>query len=154
MNSLQFKSLSILLVTLLIGGVIGFFTGRLFWATSPEQQKIGRLGDAGAFMRMSEALVDPTDAQRDTIRAISKRYFSQLQETSLRHRTELRAIVDSMRTEMEPVLTPEQLEKIKHHREQFKRERMDRHHPEGGQPPWMRERGEPPLFPPPPPPGE
>ena len=107
-------------------------------------------GGPDRLFRLNERLLDPSEAQRDTIRAISERYFSRLQETSQRHRAELRAIIDSMQAEIDPLLTPEQRKKLERHRPRFDSERFD-----PGRRPGGRLRGEQPDMPPvPPPPGE
>ncbi len=82
-------------------------------------EKVQPSGRSAALLRLQDELLRPTETQRDTLGIISKRYFFDLQKTAKRHRTELQAIVDSMRREIEPLLTPEQLERFKRPREGF-----------------------------------
>lgn len=153
MTSIQTKSMLIVLLTLLIGMAIGLFIGRLLWAPKPWEKKFSRLDDPRLFLRLQDELLRPTETQRDTLGIISKRYFFDLQKTAKRHRTELQAIVDSMRREIEPLLTPEQLERFKRPREGFpgpgwRPMRIPRQpHPE-----WPEGRPVPPAGTPPPPP--
>src|SRR5690554_5730472 len=93
------KSIVLLVVTLLIGGVLG----ALLQARMAEQriERIAAYRSERGFIRFIERGIEPHDEQQhEQIRAILSTAASRVSEKSTRHRQEMRAIIDSTRAEL------------------------------------------------------
>ncbi len=103
----QYKSVLVLVVTLFIGMILG----ALIHGTIMQK----RIKDTAFRMRapfgllhILEDVVDLDDSQQEAVREILKKH----QERMSRSRREVRAMMDSLRKELEPILTQEQLERL------------------------------------------
>lgn len=110
------KSVLLLLITLVIGGVLG----ALLHARLSEQrlERIAAYRSERGFIRYIERGIEPTDAdQQEQIRQILSSAASRVSERSTRHRQEMRSIIDSTHAELSQVLTPEQQQRLREHLE-------------------------------------
>jgi hypothetical protein len=103
----KFKSVLIVVLTLAIGGLLGAVaTGT---AMSSRVDQLNKLRTSQGFAETMERVVEPTDAgQRETIRLILDDGAERLAELGRKHRAERSAMVDSIRTELNEVITTEQ----------------------------------------------
>jgi hypothetical protein len=109
--SARTKSILILVLTLLLGGVLGAMLNG--WLVHQRIDRLQRLRTEAGFTRMMERTIEPRDAaQRDQVRAILERTAGQVEAIQRQRRHEMRAVVDSMRTELRAVLTAEQMSRL------------------------------------------
>ncbi|MBN2000953.1 hypothetical protein JW935_25635 [candidate division KSB1 bacterium] len=143
------KTSLILLATL----VIGFLLGALSMITLRRyhMERFGKIREQQAFMFFHERLIQPTEGQQDTVKKILSRYSPRFYKVVRQHREQISVLRDSLMLELETVLTPEQMKRLKQ-RAPFKRfppgpggppfiDRTDRHGqpmpPPGMPPPGM-----------------
>lgn len=108
------KSILLLLAALLVGGLLG----ALVQARLAEQriEQIAAHRSERGFMRFVERGIEPVDSEQEAaVRAILQGASMQMAEKTMRHRLEIRSIVDSTRSELSRVLSPEQLEQLDAH---------------------------------------
>jgi hypothetical protein len=123
------KSLLLLLAALLVGGLLG----ALVQARLAEQriERIAAHRSERGFMRFVERGIEPVDAeQQAAVRAILRDASSRVAHRTMRHRADMRAIMDSTRGELATILSAEQLQRLDAH--------LERHRP-------MMRRGAPPA---------
>jgi hypothetical protein len=125
--SIQVKSTLIVLATLFLGVLIGILGSR--WLHEAPQFKPHEMRDPGNFIEFNERLIQPTTAQRDTIRKILIKYYSRFTELDRQHREDLKAVLDSMRKELDPILTDEQRKRMEHPRHAMPHNEMGRRDP-------------------------
>jgi hypothetical protein len=130
---IETKTSFILLVTLLIGIVIGF----LFNMTLGHKKavELRSLHESRGFFHLFKGMLEPTPAQQDTMQEILARYFPRFRDLRLRHTNQLRALVDSLEADLMPILSQEQKKRLYEKRQLFKK-RPHRFHPPG-RPPVM-----------------
>ncbi|MDZ7723334.1 MAG: hypothetical protein U5R06_11155 [candidate division KSB1 bacterium] len=115
----QSKSTLILIVTLLIGMAIGVLGYRVYML-----QRIREFKDHRAdlmFEKLFARVVQPTPEQADTLRVIWQKYREQLESNHKQVLKETKTILDSMFKEMRPLLTEEQIKRLKERRHRDKR---------------------------------
>ena len=137
--NIHLKTAAILLATLIIGMVCGalilgaFARDRL---QPPPQMTRER------FVERWVRMVRPDQEQMRRIREVVGEHEPGFRENYMRHRQEMQTLVDSLHRDLEPILTEEQLQRIKEIRErrervrEFRREinresRRDRDRPGG-----------------------
>jgi len=105
--SLKCKTTLIIVITLIIGILIGTF---LVAPPIARQRirKIAKMRHREGFIRGLEQLIEPTDAQQDSIRIILVRYGERFEGVFERQRKEIIALMDSLRQQLDPILTDEQ----------------------------------------------
>jgi hypothetical protein len=102
----KFKPALIIIGTLLIGFVLGYFVSGT--VTHHKIKSYMRVTEKEGFVNMIYDRIDPSDAQKEQLYPILHKY-SQKSNTCLeRHKM----VIDSLRTELEPYLTPEQMKKL------------------------------------------
>lgn len=112
---------SILLISTLI---IGMLLGALVNARVAEQrvQQIESLRSQRGFVQYLERGIKPVDdQQRAEIRTVLQRTQERMGLHMRQSRQEVRAILDSMRTELDTVLTDEQMRRLERHLQQRSR---------------------------------
>ena len=106
-----------LVLTLLIGVFVGLMGGRIY--RTPDRafrdRPPGRFMDEDFITRRIERAIDPTDAQRDTVRKIVDAHAQRFLELHRQQFEETARLMDSLVAGLEGVLTPEQLERFKAH---------------------------------------
>lgn len=107
----QTKSVLILLATLLLGALLGaVLTG---WWVQQRFDRVRALRTADGFVERVVQQVEPTSAaQRDSVRVIARKRAQQLQRLRGAHRADTRAVLDSLREDLRPVLTEEQIAQL------------------------------------------
>lgn len=119
------KSLLLMLAALLIGVVLG----GLIHARMVEHriERIGFLRSDRGFINHVERVVEPeNEAQREAIRAVLETGAARVAEHRRRSRREVQILLDSTRSELDSVLTDEQmvrLEELIRTREENRRSR-------------------------------
>jgi hypothetical protein len=105
------KSLLILVVTLLVGGSLGALaTGT---AMSNRVEKLNQLRSKAGFSETIERVIIPeTEDQRGDVRLLLDETAERLNALSRRHREERAAVVDSMRLELNHIISDEQRERL------------------------------------------
>jgi len=149
------KSAFLLLAVLALGVVIGILVSGVLH--NRRMDRIARIRTGPGIVQLVERAVQPeSEEQRAQIREIMEGAAPRFAETFQRTQEEMRTLSDSVMSELEAVLTPEQLESLRSHMllrrgrppadEWRGKERQGRRPPrEGGSPPDGR--------PPPPPDG-
>ena len=101
------KSIALLIATLLLGVVLGAVMNA--WWAHERFERLRRLRSPGGFEQMIERVVEPNaPEQRREIERVVSRSAQRLDSLRARHWRELRTVIDSMRTDLEPILTDEQ----------------------------------------------
>ena len=149
------KSAFLLLAVLALGVVVGILVSGVLH--NRRMDRIARIRTGPGIVQLVERAVQPeSEEQRAQIREIMEGAAPRFAETFQRTQEEMRTLSDSVMSELEAVLTPEQLESLRSHMllrrgrppadEWRGKERQGRRPPrEGGSPPDGR--------PPPPPDG-
>jgi hypothetical protein len=109
--NIQAKSSFLIVFTLLIGIVLGVLIDRTMIHRSFEK-RIERMQSPGIFRNNFERLIEPSASQSVIVKQIVEKYSKKLFEHSQQTRQEMAAIMDSLKTELEPILTPEQKERF------------------------------------------
>lgn len=114
------KSIALLVATLLLGIVLGAVLNA--WWARERFERLRRLRTPGGFEQIVIRTLKPTSPeQRRNIEAVVGRTAQRLDSLRTRHWSEVRATVDSMRVDLEPILTDEQRKTL------TRRIRMHRH---------------------------
>lgn len=105
------KTTLIIIGTLLLGMLLGaLLTGAVV------RHRLGQLNDLRTprgFSRVLEETIQPANAaQREELQAALQQGGRRLVRLRRQHRQETRALVDSLRAEIEPLLTPEQQKRL------------------------------------------
>ena len=108
------KTAMILLSTLIIGILCGaLITGAV------TQARITPLGGAPSpdrFIRHMDRIIQPDAKQREAIQQTLEDYRPRFEATMTQHRDEIRALIDSLQKDLKPLLTEEQLERMRKRR--------------------------------------
>jgi hypothetical protein len=104
--SIQWKSTLIIIATLVIGILIGIFLAGpvMYHHIRPDVEK----RSAKMFTPILERIIRPTPEQEDAVREILDRYSVRLDGLHDDFRSEMIDTMDSLRLELEPILTVEQ----------------------------------------------
>ncbi len=152
------KSAFLLLAVLVLGVVIGMLVSGVLH--NRRMDRIARLRTGPGIVQLVERAVEPqSEEQRARIREVMEGAAPRFAEAFERTREEMRALSDSVMSELEAILTPQQLENLRSHMEMRRgmppsdewrgREKPGRRPPRDGGPPPRDGRP-----PPPPPDGE
>lgn len=121
------KSIALLVATLLLGIILGAVLNA--WWARERFERLRRLRTPGGFEQIVTRTLEPTSPeQRRGIEAVVGRTAKRLDSLRAGHWRAVRATVDSMRVDLEPILTEEQIERLK------RRTRMHRPGPFVGPP--------------------
>jgi len=149
---IETKTYVIIMLTLVIGMIIGaLITGTV---VRHRVRRFMSLGHPNHLADRIENIIEPTASQRDTVHQILIEHAQQFHEIHGRFEIQLLALKDSLKKDLDPILTEEQKERLErapkpseHFRDRRPGQRKDGR--PGAPPPTGEER--PPL---PPPPGE
>ena len=114
---MQAKSKSALILgsTLLIGALIGALLFGWF-----VRDRMRHIPHPRHFSRSMERMIKPQDeAQREALQEVLMRYQEKLREVDIAHRETLRAHMDSLLLELQPMLSPEQLRRVERRQQRF-----------------------------------
>lgn len=142
------KMTFILLVTLLIGILLGIFVDRTIHRFR-FQKRFAEFRQPQGISRILENLIRPDESQYQAVRDILEKYSKKLHEQREKSFQQMEAIMDSLRSELDQVLTDEQKERLKNEMERV-RQRRGHRPPPGAMPPprpmpFDRDLGRPPL---------
>lgn len=114
----QAKSTWVLFLTLLIGIAIGLLGYRVYMLQRIKSFKADR--EDLMFEKLFAHIVQPTPEQADTLRVIWNQYHEKLEQNHKQFFNETKTILDSMFEEMKPLLTEEQIQRLKERRHRDK----------------------------------
>lgn len=117
--TIQSKSTIIVLATFILGVVVGMLSAGLMIRPEFKPREVFRR--ESAFMNLHEKLIEPGESQRDTIRVILEKYYEKFSELNSKHRGTVISLLDSLHTEIYPLLTEEQKERLAKKREYWDR---------------------------------
>ena len=116
--TIRMKSLLILLATLAVGVVLGWLASNLWhdYQRLKRFEKIHVRGRPFGLHERMERLLRPTEAQRDTLRAILDKYHQRFVQRQQAEREFFSTMLDSMTEELRPILTEEQIKRLERRR--------------------------------------
>ena len=104
------KSSLIIISTLLIGIVLGFLLKS--WITENRFDKFkSRRGPEG-LVKMLNEVIQPDEHQKAEIEPVLRKFQIRFQEVMTMSRKEMAVTIDSLRSELKPLLNEEQLERF------------------------------------------
>ena len=109
------RAISIIICTLLLGVAIGALVVGPMLARH-HFRRVAGMRTPGGFASRLEEVIDPDPSQAEVIREILTRYGDSLNEITTRHRSETKAVFDSMAAELAPILTEDQKERLEKRR--------------------------------------
>jgi hypothetical protein len=124
--NLKIKSTLIIIGTFIIGLIVGIIVTKSFFHPPGVIDKIAELKSPRGFMERFERIIEPTQSQRSKIRKILRDHFEKVHEQSRQFRGRFMQLNDSLRTELDPILTDEQKERLDEMEKRF------REHERGG----------------------
>jgi hypothetical protein len=116
------KSFIILVVTFVLGILVGMVISTTL-TRSHFRGKIDRLRTPDGFIGMYERIIIPEEAQQDTLRIILRQYFEKMKKQGEEGFNKFRALEDSLDQALEPMLTEEQNQRLKEHRDRMHKHR-------------------------------
>ncbi len=100
------KTILVILITLIIGMIIGvLISGAFARHRSGRFMSMREPGRLGAHV---ERIIDPDESQREAVRAILQRHSEQFLKIHSRFEGEMLALRDSLKKDLDPILTEEQ----------------------------------------------
>jgi hypothetical protein len=108
--NLHIKTALVLLTTLIIGFVLGALTVPYF-AMNRMRHFAGMRRPQG-FVAFYEKIIQPTDAQKDTVHAILTKHFDKFRNLANEHRDTLIKLHEELMDDLNPVLTDEQKQRV------------------------------------------
>jgi hypothetical protein len=122
------KTTFIILGTLIIGMVIGALASGMW--RQKRIEKFDRMQPRRQFIETIENIIKPDDVQRKAIEKVLEKHFEHVAKIRERHEQEMMASFDSLKQELDSLLTEEQVKRLEenlkksHHR--FRDRRLDR----------------------------
>jgi len=116
--SIQWKSTFIIVATLVIGVLIGvFLAGPVL-----HHRMRPHVADRGpeSFTPMLERIIQPSPDQQEAVRAVLDKHSARLEGLHEDFRAAMVATMDSLRKDLEPILTDEQKARLDERREHFR----------------------------------
>ena len=103
----KYKTIGLLFGTLIIGVVVGMLLHATF-LRGQFRRHIHKIRTEDGFVQRFEDLIQPTEEQRVQLEKILKKHFEKM---DAQHKV-LRALMDSLRTDIDSVLTEEQRQRL------------------------------------------
>jgi hypothetical protein len=128
--NIKVKSSLIIIGTFVLGMLIGSIFTRSFFRPPEMGERIRELRKPEGFMENFERIIEPTDAQREKIREILRLHFERMHKNSKEFRERFIQLNDSLRAELDPVLSDEQKARLDEMEKRFR----DHERPEFGPP--------------------
>ena len=133
--NVKWKSAFIIIATLVIGMLIGvFLAGPLMHRRVERRHK-----DRGPeiFTQMMERVIQPTEGQQEAVQAVLEEYSIRLEELNEGFRTQMVTTIDSLKGDLDPLLTDEQKARLEERHGRLERLKGKRsgHGMKGGPPP-------------------
>lgn len=105
------KSALVIVTTLIIGILIGVFV-LVPPIAKHHFKRIASMRHPEGFIKGMEHMIRPSEAQAPEVHRLLDRYSQRFDEINDRHHAEMTALMDSLRTDLSPVLTDEQNERL------------------------------------------
>ncbi len=122
------KTTFIILGTLIIGIVVGSLGSGMLRERRVE--KFDRMRPQQRFVEVMENIIKPDKAQREEIEKVLEKRFEHIAQIRERHELEMMSAFDSLRVELNALLTAEQLKRLEDHFEKgsqkFIKRKLDR----------------------------
>lgn len=121
------KSTILLIFTLLIGFALGWYSSNAWEKNKREKfftEMRAKRGSGGGRFSMPKRvgeIIQPTEAQKDTVDAIIRKYHEKFIAKSVGDFDFVRTMIDSMIIELQPVVTEDQFERLEDRRHFFRR---------------------------------
>ena len=142
--NMKVKTTLIILFTLLIGIILGMLIDRTIMRFR-FQKKFAEARQARGITRLLENLIRPDESQYEAVKDILEKYSKRLHDHREKSFQEMNVFIDSMRAELDQILTDEQKARIKKDMERIERMRGRRPGPPMRPPgPFDREHDRPP----------
>lgn len=122
------RTIMVLIGTLLIGVIIGVISTNLMHFKRLEDRMKG-FRDPDKFIERIEKSIEPTEDQREKLREILYAHHKKIVETGEEFRSRMRVNSDSLKIQLNSVLTDEQIEKMERlfkRRDRFKPDDRER----------------------------
>jgi hypothetical protein len=138
--NMKVKTTLVIFFTLLIGIILGVFIDRTIMRFQ-FRKRIAEVRQARGITSIFERIIKPTESQYDPVKEILAKYSKRLHDLREKSHQEMAIVMDSLRTELEPILTDQQKARLKNEMERMKdwRDRRPRPMPPFP-PPFEREK--------------
>ena len=144
--NMKLKTTLIILFTLLIGIILGMLIDRTIMRFR-FQKKFAEARQARGITRLLENLIRPDESQYEAVKDILEKYSKRLHDHREKSFQEMNVVIDSMRAELDQILTDAQKARLKKDMERMKRMRGRRPGPPMPPPgPFDREHDRPPEM--------
>lgn len=110
--NLKVKSSLIIIVTFILGLVVGSIFTRSFFGPPEMMERIAKIREPEGFIERFENIIKPNDSQKEKIRYILQNHFERMHNQSQKFRSRFEELNDSLRTELDPILNEEQKERL------------------------------------------
>lgn len=105
------KSILILVSTLLVGVLLGAVLNA--WLAQDRLERLHAMRSADGFERMVERRVQPvSDEQAAQLSTVMEEWAPRMAQQRRAHRREARALMDSLRADLQPILSEEQMQRL------------------------------------------
>jgi hypothetical protein len=142
--NMKVKTTLVILFTLLIGIILGVFIDRTIMRFQ-FRKRIAEVRQARGITSIFERIIEPTESQYEPVKEILAKYGKRLHDLREKSHQEMAVVMDSLRIELEPILTDQQKARLKNEMERMKDRRDRRPRPMPPfPPPFEREREKPP----------
>ena len=125
MMRLQYKSSIILICTFILGMFLGTLIDRTIMRYH-FKNKVIALREPRGFFREFERIIQPDETQREKIKTILTKHSKRIAEIGEKSHLEMRAAIDSIRAEIDPILTDEQKKRLNNRLERMRNWRRKR----------------------------
>jgi hypothetical protein len=114
------KSFIIVIITFILGIILGMVISNTFMR-SHYRGKVDRLRTPEGFIGTYERIIQPEEAQRDTLQVVLRNHFEKMRKQGEIGFQKFRALEDSLYQALEPLLTEEQNLRLENHRKRLKK---------------------------------
>jgi len=131
---MKVKTSIVIIFTLLIGIILGMFIDRTIMRFR-FQKRFAEVRQARGITRIFERIIEPNESQYPSVREILARYSKRLHDLREQSHQDMTVVIDSLKAELDSILTDAQKARLKREMEQMKewRERGP-----GPMPPYRR----------------
>ena len=114
----QAKTTIILITIFILGILIGIVADRTY-VEHQMKKRFTQMRNPQMLKFVLERIIEPNPEQKEKIDEILKKYDDKFADARFSIMKETRTLMDSLRKELEPILTEEQKERLKEHSERF-----------------------------------
>lgn len=114
----QAKTTIILITIFILGILIGIVADRTY-VKHQMKKRFTQMRNPQMLKFVLERIIEPNPEQKEKIDEILKKYDDKFADARFSIMKETRTLMDSLRKELEPILTEEQKERLKEHSERF-----------------------------------